>query len=104
MLFHSDMTDQAVKSKLRRKEITCAGHIKTKIYGRLSCGAGKRMARTHRVFFKNEEEALLHGLRPCGHCMGEAFRQWRVHGISVETGPARRGPRQNRPSHKGEKA
>ena len=62
------------------------------------------MARTHRVFFRNEAEALLHGLRPCGHCMPEAFRQWRAHGINALTASVRQGPRKSRPSRKGEKA
>ena len=84
MLVHSALTDQALKSKVRRKEITLAGHKRARIYGLLSCSAGKRMARRNRVFFKTEDEALLHGLRPCGHCMPEAFRQWRARGISYE--------------------
>ncbi|MCH5684590.1 hypothetical protein LWM68_10115 [Niabella sp. W65] len=32
------------------------------------------MKRTNRVFFYSEEEALLNGYRPCGHCMKAAYK------------------------------
>ncbi|ELR70249.1 hypothetical protein C900_03934 [Fulvivirga imtechensis AK7] len=31
----------------------------------------------NRVFFKDEEEALAHSYRPCGHCMKKAYEVWR---------------------------
>ena len=77
MLSHNDMTDQAIRRALRKKEILYAGHIRTRIYGHFSCPAGKRMQRAMRVFFSSEHEALLLGFRPCGHCMPLAYRQWR---------------------------
>ena len=59
------------------------GNSRAKIYGRLDCpaalGAIKRGKTyvTHRVFFADETTAVAAGFRPCGRCMGEAYRKWR---------------------------
>ena len=82
--FHTELTDRALRSKIRSGDIAFAGHRLSRIYGLLSCSAGKRMRPTMRVFFETEQEAVSNGLRPCGHCMPQAFRQWRLgssHGI-----------------------
>jgi methylphosphotriester-DNA--protein-cysteine methyltransferase len=54
-----------------------AGNAKLKIYGKLNCTSGKRMKAANRIFFKNEEEALQTGFRPCGNCMKQAYKDWK---------------------------
>jgi hypothetical protein len=58
-------------------KVTLGGNARLKIYGRLSCSSGKRMNVGNRVFFRNENEALALGFRPCGHCMREAYGLWK---------------------------
>jgi methylphosphotriester-DNA--protein-cysteine methyltransferase len=58
-------------------EITLAGNLKLRIYGRLNCSSGKRMKVQNRVFFTSAGEALSNGFRPCGHCMRSEFRLWK---------------------------
>jgi methylphosphotriester-DNA--protein-cysteine methyltransferase len=60
------------------QEIQLAGNMKLKIYGRLSCSSGKRMKLQNRVFFKNAEEAIVNGYRPCGHCMQNEYKTWKA--------------------------
>nr|WP_317126867.1 Ada metal-binding domain-containing protein [Chryseobacterium bernardetii] len=36
------------------------------------------MKKENRVFFTDESEALQNGYRPCGHCMKESYRQWKL--------------------------
>lgn len=55
---------------------------KDKIYGRLDCpSALKWIAKgfyvDKRVFFKNEEDAVRAGFRPCGVCQKEKYLRWR---------------------------
>ena len=76
MLSHHSLTDQDVWHAIRHGLIRYGGHRGAHIYGRLTCAAGKRMRKSMRVFFSSKKEALLHGFRPCGHCMPDAFRQW----------------------------
>jgi len=59
-------------------EISLGGYARNKIYGTLQCPAGKRMKPENRVFFKNEQEAILSGYRPCGVCMPEKYRIWKA--------------------------
>jgi methylphosphotriester-DNA--protein-cysteine methyltransferase len=59
-------------------QITLGGYTKGKIYGTLSCGSGKRMKPENRVFFTNEQEAVDAGYRPCGNCMPEAYKLWKL--------------------------
>jgi methylphosphotriester-DNA--protein-cysteine methyltransferase len=35
------------------------------------------MKRKKRVFFNDELEALALGYRPCGHCMKQAYMDWK---------------------------
>jgi methylphosphotriester-DNA--protein-cysteine methyltransferase len=35
------------------------------------------MKRGERVFFADASEALALGYRPCGHCMKDAYAQWK---------------------------
>ena len=58
-------------------EIKLGGNKKLKIYGKLNCASGKRMKVENRVFFKNEEEAIANGYRPCGNCMAGEYKIWK---------------------------
>lgn len=77
MLSHVEISDQVVRSKIRRKIILWGGNKKLKIYGTLHCGSGKRMKRENRVFFESEEEALRNEYRPCGHCLRKSYQKWK---------------------------
>jgi len=72
------MDKMKIRSLIRSGEIKMAGYKKNKIYGSLHCRSGKRMLAENRVFFKNEEEAISMGYRPCGHCMREKYTLWRA--------------------------
>ncbi|MCE7043236.1 Ada metal-binding domain-containing protein [Dyadobacter sp. CY312] len=63
---------------IRRGEVCLGGYARGKIYGLLSCSAGKRMKIENRVFFKNEDEAIQFGYRPCGRCLPEKYRLWKL--------------------------
>jgi methylphosphotriester-DNA--protein-cysteine methyltransferase len=54
-----------------------AGNQRLKIYGRLNCFSGKRMKNENRVFFRDEEEAVEAGYRPCGHCFKKKYWVWK---------------------------
>jgi methylphosphotriester-DNA--protein-cysteine methyltransferase len=58
-------------------EIKLAGNKKLKIYGTLNCASGKRMKVENRVFFKNQEEAISNGYRPCGNCLAAEYKIWK---------------------------
>lgn len=58
------------------------GYSKAKIYGRLDCSAALRAIDAghyipYRVFFKNEEDAIAAGYRPCGNCLPEKYAAWK---------------------------
>ncbi|WP_345952741.1 Ada metal-binding domain-containing protein [Mucilaginibacter sp. PAMB04168] len=63
---------------INSNEVSLAGYTKNKVYGTLSCASGKLMKAENRVFFQNEQEALKAGYRPCGNCMPEKYRQWKI--------------------------
>ena len=70
------------KEYLSEEKGTLGGHRKLKIYGRLDCpSALKYIAKgqyvQYRVFFKNEETAIMAGYRPCGVCMKERYKLWK---------------------------
>jgi methylphosphotriester-DNA--protein-cysteine methyltransferase len=69
MIDHESLTQGQLIGAIKRGEITYGGGKKAKIYGLLTCKAGKRGLKKHRVFFKDEAEALAAGYRPCGCCM-----------------------------------
>lgn len=77
MIEHSEISDNELQRKLRRKEILFGGNKRLRIYGRLLCSSGKRMKRENRVFFSSESEAIENGYRPCGHCMKEKYKTWK---------------------------
>lgn len=63
--------------RIKTGQIKFGGYIKGKIYGKLNCNSGKLMKTENRIFFVNEEEAILAGYRPCGHCMREKYQYWK---------------------------
>ena len=68
---------KALSGLLRNGMVTLAGHAPGKIYGQLTCRAGKRMKAENRVFFRDEAEATALGFRPCALCMRAAYRVWK---------------------------
>lgn len=81
---HTDLGDTSF-SRLRqlsmligKGEILIGGNANLKIYGTLDCKSGKRLKVKNRVFFKNEKEAIEEGYRPCGHCMREKYKLWKL--------------------------
>lgn len=80
MIHHAKITGTALRSKIRKQAICFAGNNALKIYGTLQCSSGKRMRKENRVFFISEEEALQNGYRPCGHCLREKFKKWKITG------------------------
>lgn len=64
---------------------TLGGNSKDRIYGRLDCGSALSTIRRypgvferHRVFFRNREDAIAAGYRPCGNCLRAEYREWKV--------------------------
>ena len=60
---------------------TLGGYRPRKIYGRLDCPSALRAIATgqyvqHRVFFADEDVAIVAGYRPCGHCLRSTYREW----------------------------
>lgn len=78
MIEHQDLNQLDLHKHLKNKLIRLAGNRKLKIYGTLQCTSGKQMKKENRVFFKNEEEAINLGFRPCGHCLRNKYRQWKA--------------------------
>ncbi|WDZ51732.1 Ada metal-binding domain-containing protein [Acinetobacter vivianii] len=74
---HRELESSELHQKLKQHEILFAGNAQLKIYGRLTCGSGKRMLKSNRVFFVDEQEAIAQGYRPCGHCMKQAYKKWK---------------------------
>jgi hypothetical protein len=57
------------------------GHRRSRIYGRLDCPSARRaIARggyvAHRVFFADEQSAIVAGYRPCAVCLPGAYAAW----------------------------
>ena len=77
MIKHSEINNIELHAKLKSRQILFAGNQKLKIYGRLDCASGKRMLKSNRVFFSDENEALALQYRPCGHCMRQAYLKWK---------------------------
>jgi methylphosphotriester-DNA--protein-cysteine methyltransferase len=76
MILHSKVSDDFVRSQIRRAGILLAGNRRLKIFGKLNCASGKRMKRKNRIFFSSEDEAIENGFRPCGHCMRHEYKVW----------------------------
>lgn len=61
---------------------TFGGNKKLKIYGSLDCPSAKKWIEkgyyiSNRVFFENEELAILAGYRPCAICMPNKYKEWK---------------------------
>ncbi|MDB5111086.1 MAG: metal-binding protein [Mucilaginibacter sp.] len=69
---------RALQALIASGEIKLGGYKRGAIYGTLSCSAGKRMKTENRVFFRDEQEALAAGYRPCGNCMPEKYKTWKL--------------------------
>ncbi|MBE9662544.1 Ada metal-binding domain-containing protein [Mucilaginibacter myungsuensis] len=67
----------ALAKLILTSQIRFGGNSKLMIYGRLDCRSSKRMKVSNRVFFKDGNEALSFGYRPCGHCMLDAYKTWK---------------------------
>ena len=84
MIDHIDLGTDPEARRKNVRSLIAAGKIKfggykiQKIYGELSCSSGKLMKAENRVFFQTEKEALDAGYRPCGHCMPEKYKQWKL--------------------------
>ena len=78
MRTHASIGPGEMGGLIRGGEIQFGGNRRLKLYGSLDCWSGKRMAVASRVFFSCESEALREGYRPCGHCMREAYHEWRA--------------------------
>lgn len=62
---------------------TFGGNKKLKIYGRLDCPSALRWIEKgyyidKRVFFLDEETAIMAGYRPCAVCMPETYQNWKT--------------------------
>ena len=78
MTRHNDIDRQELRKEIKNRSIQYAGNSKLRIFGLLSCRSGKRMKNENRVFFKTETEAIAAGFRPCGHCMRDQYRRWKL--------------------------
>ncbi|MBP0726633.1 metal-binding protein [Bacillus sp. RG28] len=61
---------------------TLGGYRRGKLYGRLDCPTALRAISKggyikHRVFFKDEQTAILAGYRPCAICLPEKYAEWK---------------------------
>ena len=70
------------KEYLSEEKGTLGGHRKIKIYRRLDCTSALRYIAKgqyvqHRVFFKDEADAIAAGYRPCGVCMKAEYQEWK---------------------------
>ncbi|PSL44748.1 metal binding Ada-like protein [Chitinophaga niastensis] len=69
---------KVLRTMIRGGAVCLGGYKKAKIYGLLRCTSGMRMKAEHRVFFRDEEEAIKEGYRPCGHCLPEKYKLWKA--------------------------
>ena len=77
MIRHDAIDDAALHRMIRDGRLTFAGNRRLRIFGRLDCRAGRRLARAHRVFFASRGEAERCGYRPCAHCLRAAYDVWK---------------------------
>jgi len=77
MIEHLSITPVQLRKLIRSGSVVLAGNARLKIYGKLSCASGMRMKKENRIFFKNEEEALKAGFRPCGNCLRDQYYLWK---------------------------
>jgi hypothetical protein len=77
MIRHTDLgvipfdRSRRLKLLIDNGQIAFAGNVRLEI-------SGKRMKSQNRVFFVSEDEAIVAGFRPCGHCMRAAYTRWKI--------------------------
>ena len=77
MIRHDMIDEAALHRMIRDGRLTFAGNRRLKIFGRLDCRAGRRLARRNRVFFANRSEAEGLGYRPCARCVRAGYDVWK---------------------------
>ena len=90
MIRHDDIDDAALHRMIRDGRLAFAGNRRLRIFGRLDCRAGRRLARANRVFFASRSEAERRGYRPCARCLRAAYDVWKStvnSGIQEGRGP-----------------
>ena len=78
MIEHSRISDGELRALIKSKRVLLGGNARLRIYGRLGCPSGRRMRRENRVFFESEAEAVAAGYRPCGICLRDEYRRWKL--------------------------
>ena len=78
MLLHTHISDKDLRKSIRSNIVLLGGNRKLKIFGLLNCVSGKKMKKENRVFFFSENEAIVNGYRPCGHCMKKEYQNWKM--------------------------
>lgn len=68
---------RALVGLVRSGAVTLGGNGPGQVYGTLNCRAGKRMKAKNRVFFRDEEQAIEAGFRPCAACLPDMYKQWK---------------------------
>ena len=83
--FHKTYTLMGPDKKFYKSKTpgTLGGHKKTKVYGRMDCPAALRAIDKYgyikeRVFFADEQTAVAAGFRPCGACLREKYKNWKL--------------------------
>ncbi|MEZ0610566.1 Ada metal-binding domain-containing protein [Fibrella sp. WM1] len=71
---------------VRQGRLTLGGYGPGNIYGRLNCRAGKRMLSRNRVFFRDSQEAIKAGFRPCAVCMPTDYKAWKANRVAPVRG------------------
>ena len=83
MIFHKNLGKTPFKRSktlhqlIENGDVSLGGNWQLKIYGTLTCRAGKRMKVENRVFFKDLDAALAGGFRPCAVCLRDDYRIWK---------------------------
>ncbi|WP_408611664.1 Ada metal-binding domain-containing protein [Leptospira ainlahdjerensis] len=78
MILHIEIDDKSLRKRIRDRSFLFGGNLRLKIYGKLNCSSGKRIKKENRVFFQSHQDAMQNGFRPCGHCMKEEYRIWKI--------------------------
>lgn len=76
------LLDENNKEYISETPGTIGGNKRLKIYGTLNCPSAIRHINRgfyvkQRVFFKDENTAILAGYRPCGVCMKNKYNEWK---------------------------
>ena len=77
MIRHDMIDEVSLHRMIRDGRLTFAGNRRQKIFGRLDCRTGRRLARRNRIFFASRGEAERLGYRPCARCLPAAYDVWK---------------------------